>query len=85
MERVAQDERVVDVAIDLRYAGQAYEIPISVAREMNSDDWKDVTQRFNAEHQRRYGFDQPFAKVEVVTPRVTATGHCLDLSLSSSR
>jgi N-methylhydantoinase A len=73
-EKVTEEDRIVDVALDLRYAGQAYEIPISVSREMKPDDWSDVARRFHAVHQRRYGFDQPFARVEVATLRVTATG-----------
>ena len=73
-EGVAPEDRAVDVALDLRYAGQAYEIPISVSRRMGSDDWSKAAEQFHAEHQRRYGFDQPFARVEVVTLRVTATG-----------
>ena len=29
---------------------------------------------FHAEHKRRYGYDQPFTTVEIVTLRVTAIG-----------
>jgi N-methylhydantoinase A len=52
--------------LDLRYAGQGYEISVPFSRES--------LQAFRAEHQRLYGFayDKP---IEVVNVRVTASIH----------
>ena len=66
-------DRTIEVALDLRYRGQAYELPIRVAAPLDAASWHDAAVRFHAEHKRRYGFDQP-ADVEVVTLRVTAVG-----------
>lgn len=73
-ERVPAGDQSVEVALDLRYSGQAYELPISVSVPLDETSWKRAQERFHAEHKRRYGYDQPFAKVEVVTLRVTAIG-----------
>ena len=73
-EGVPVEDRAVEVALDLRYRGQAYELPIRVAVPVDADGWRDAATRFHTEHRRRYGFDQPLADVEVVTLRVTAVG-----------
>ena len=36
--------------------------------------WRKQRRRFHQEHKRRYGYDQPFTNVEIVTLRVTAIG-----------
>jgi N-methylhydantoinase A len=73
-ERVPAEDRSVEVALDLRYSGQAYELPIPVSAPLDDAAWRQAQERFHAEHKRRYGYDQPFANVEVVTLRVTAVG-----------
>ncbi|MCC6792710.1 MAG: hydantoinase/oxoprolinase family protein, partial [Thermomicrobiales bacterium] len=73
-EAVPEADRSVEVALDLRYKGQAYELPVVVAGPLDQHSWEATRERFHAEHKRRYGFDQPFAGVEVVTLRVTAIG-----------
>jgi N-methylhydantoinase A len=81
-EGVAPDHREVEVALDLRYHGQAYELPIRVPAQLDGAAWAGVPARFHAEHKRRYGYDQPFANVEVVTLRVTAIGNLPKLHLA---
>jgi N-methylhydantoinase A len=73
-ERVPSQDRAVEIALDLHYKGQAYELPIAVAVPLSEASWRTAAERFHREHKRRYGFDQPFAGVEVVTLRVTAIG-----------
>ncbi len=73
-EGVAKGQRVIELAIDLRYRGQAYELPIRVSLPLDAAAWKDAVLRFHAEHKRRYGYDQPFVLVEAVTLRATAIG-----------
>ena len=74
-EGVPPDDREVQVALDLRYQGQAYELPVTIPARLDAAGWRDAAARFHVEHRRRYGFDQPFARVEVVTLRVTAVGN----------
>jgi N-methylhydantoinase A len=73
-EGVAAPQRKIDLAVDLRYRGQAYELPIRVSLPLDTAAWNDAASRFHAEHKRRYGYDQPFVPVEAVTLRATAIG-----------
>jgi N-methylhydantoinase A len=73
-EDVPPADRVIAVALDLRYQGQAYELPLAITSHLDSAVVRDVAQRFHVEHKRRYGFDAPFAPIDVVTLRVTAIG-----------
>jgi N-methylhydantoinase A len=75
-EGLAPAERTIEVALDLRYRGQAYEISIPARLPLDAERWSAAAAQFHAEHLRRYGFDQPRAEIEVVTLRVTAVG-CL--------
>jgi N-methylhydantoinase A len=73
-EGVAEAKRAIEVALDLRYRGQAYELPIRVNVPLDAMAWNDAAMRFHEEHKRRYGYDQRAVPVEVVTLRVTAIG-----------
>lgn len=73
-EQVGAEDRAIEIALDLRYSGQAYELSIAVNLPLDEASWADAAERFHAEHKRRYGFDQPFTEVEVVTLRVTGIG-----------
>ena len=73
-EGIAENDRSVEVALDLRYHGQAYELSIPVRAPLDSMIWFEAAQQFHVEHKRRYGFDQAFTDVEVVTLRVTGIG-----------
>jgi N-methylhydantoinase A len=73
-EGVAQAQRVIELAVDLRYRGQAYELPIRVSLPLDAAAWSEAATRFHDEHKRRYGYDQPYVPVEAVTLRATAIG-----------
>jgi len=73
-EGVPESDRALEVALDLRYRGQAYEIPIRVRLPLDEAGWQHAAVQFHDEHKRRYGFDQRLVPVEVVTLRVTAIG-----------
>ncbi len=73
-EGVPPAARTVECALDLRYQGQSYELSIPVPPRLAAADLEDAAARFHVEHRRRYGFDEPFARVEVVTLRATAIG-----------
>jgi N-methylhydantoinase A len=73
-EGVPEVDRAIEVALDLRYRGQAYELSIRANVPLDSGGWSDAAARFHDEHYRRYGYAQRSAAVEVVTLRVTAIG-----------
>jgi N-methylhydantoinase A len=52
-------------SVDVRYQGQGY--------ELNVPHTKDLVRDFQREHRRRYGYDYPNRKVELVTLRLRST------------
>lgn len=60
-------EAECEVAYELRYRGQAFELPISGGPR---PDPGDLGERFAAEHDRRYGYRDPEAEIELVNLRV---------------
>jgi len=73
-EDIPATDRSIEVTLDLRYKGQAYELPIPATVPLTSAALDAARAAFDIEHKRRYGYDQPFTRVEVVTVRVTAIG-----------
>ena len=73
-EQIPSADRAIDVTFDLRYQGQAYELPIHAALPLTAESLDTARAAFDVEHKRRYGYDQPFTNVEIVTLRVTAIG-----------
>ena len=73
-EGIPEADQAIEVALDLRYRGQAYELPIRVLTPLDAAAWDAAAESFHAEHKRRYGYDQRAVPVEVVTLRVTAIG-----------
>lgn len=67
-EGVAPNDRRLHTAIDLRFAGQSYEITVSVADEVS------VIETFLREHQRLYGYAPGGKPIEIVAARVEARG-----------
>ena len=77
---VAQEGDVIGshelrLACDMRYPGQAFELPIEVPdyslEQLTSTDLIDL---FNAEHDRLYGFVEPDSSVQVTTLRLSVVG-----------
>lgn len=60
--------------VDMRYAGQAYELSIPFRSSLLRD--------FHAAHERRYGYSDPQRATEIVTLRVRFTGHTVKPSLT---
>jgi N-methylhydantoinase A len=79
-EGVEEDARSVRYAADLRYRRQGYEIAIDVDPDA-LDDLAGLGERFDAEHQRLYGFTLP-GGVEVVNIRATGVGRPPELALA---
>jgi N-methylhydantoinase A len=65
--------------VDVRYAGQAFEVPLSIDPEtLHRDGIQGIIKRFDEEHRRLFTFnmDSPH---EIVNLRVVALGQALDL------
>lgn len=69
-EGFARRNIVVARSLDLRYAGQSYELNVPMGPELQS-----VAEAFHAEHQKRYGHHARGEPLEIVTARVRACGH----------
>lgn len=70
-EGVTDSQRKTIAAIDARYVGQAYELPIPYTPAQNMDDLAD---HFHQAHQRAYGYTLPGRAIELINLRVQAIG-----------
>ena len=61
------------MAVDVRYAGQAFEVPVELPEEPSFDDAmkKLINERFHANYFRLYGHNDPEAETEWVTLRAS--------------
>jgi N-methylhydantoinase A len=70
-EGVALENRRVVCTVDMRYAGQNYELPIALPS--SEDPISALAAAFAAAHQRQYGFSADDEAVQLVTFRVEAS------------
>ncbi|MEO5611306.1 MAG: hydantoinase/oxoprolinase family protein, partial [Sphingomicrobium sp.] len=69
--------------IDLRYQGQAFEVPMTIDAEMlRTDGIKGLVARFDDEHRRLFTFNMESAH-EIVNLRAVALGPALDLQAAA--
>ena len=74
-EGLAEEDISFQRQIEMRYAGQSYELPIDCAGgEVAPGDLEDVVERFHVEHDRAYGHGYPGQPIELVNFRLTALG-----------
>jgi N-methylhydantoinase A len=73
-----QDDPELRAVYELRYRGQAFELPISAGTEPLPQE---LREQFEAAHEERYGYRDPEQQLELVTIRVTAIGSGTDVSL----
>ena len=78
-EGIAESDVTSQFELDIRYEGQAFEVPLSIdADVLRRDGLKAVTDRFDAEHKRLFTFNMDAAH-ELVNLRAVAMGPALDL------
>jgi N-methylhydantoinase A len=65
-EGIAREDILLEPALDLRYAGQSFELTIPFTRQ--------VIEQFHQAHQANYGYANLRASVEIVNLRLKATG-----------
>jgi N-methylhydantoinase A len=66
-EELGSDKAEIRVRYDLRYTGQAFEITVPGEPE---PDIEELRRAFDEAHERRYGYSDPDATLELVTVRV---------------
>ncbi|MBV9689322.1 MAG: hydantoinase/oxoprolinase family protein [Ktedonobacteraceae bacterium] len=68
-EGVAADSLIIERSLDLRYVGQSYELTIPFA-----GDSLQAANQFHVAHERRFGYNDPNERVQVVNVRLKARG-----------
>ncbi|PQJ35547.1 5-oxoprolinase [Salinibacter sp. 10B] len=61
---------MLDLELDLRYAGQSYELSVPLETPVTSDHVADAVADFHERHRERYGHADPDESVEIVALRV---------------
>jgi N-methylhydantoinase A len=65
----------VQRAADMRYVGQEHAVTVELAAELfAAEDREAIMRRFDAVHERRYGYSAPGEKAEIVSLRSAITG-----------
>lgn len=71
--------------VDIRYSGQAFEVPLTITEEtLRCDGVKGLLDRFDAEHKRLFTFNMDTPH-EIVNLRAVALGEALDLPAAELR
>lgn len=78
-EGVAEEDITSEFEVDVRYAGQAFEVPLTITPEVLEQDGIDgILARFNEEHNRLFTFNMDTPH-EIVNLRAVALGQSLNL------
>ena len=72
------ERRRIERAVDMRYAGQAYELRVALSQECK--DAAAVAEVFHVEHERIYGFRDADTEIELGTARLAMVGETAKLS-----
>lgn len=76
---VPDDEITSEFEIDVRYAGQAFEVPLTISADvLRADGIPGILARFDEEHRRLFTFNMETPH-EIVNLRAVALGRALDL------
>ena len=70
LERERAATPALEALLDLRYAGQSYELEIPLALPVSPQHLRQAVDTFHEDHARRYGYATPERPVEAVTLRV---------------
>ncbi len=70
-EGLTEERMVFDVLLDMRYAGQAHELMVTLPAPLSAET---LAEAFHEAHRQTYGHAMPDRVVEIVNVRVQATG-----------
>jgi N-methylhydantoinase A len=74
-ERIPPGGRRITRTVDMRYAGQNYELPVALPDgEFGAGTLEDLAYGFAAAHERMYGFTADDEPIQLVTYRLEASG-----------
>lgn len=73
-EGVARENHVFERALDVRYAGQSFELTVPVTDRVLKSSLDEIAEEFHSLHRRRYGHASPEEPLELVTIRLRARG-----------
>lgn len=77
---LSDDEITSEFEVDVRYAGQAFEVPLTITPEvLEKDGIEGILKRFDEEHHRLFTFNMDTPH-EIVNLRAVALGQVLDLA-----
>ena len=71
----------IDAVYHLRYQGQAFELPVAAGPTPTPEE---LREKFERQHQDRYGYSDPEQRLELVTIRVSATAPTVGVELSGA-
>jgi len=72
---IPPERRSLDRRLDLRYAGQSFELSVAAPDTIDADALTAIADRFHDRYADRYGHAAPEEPLELVTVRVRARGH----------
>ncbi|HEY0275165.1 MAG TPA: hypothetical protein VGC31_03725 [Paenirhodobacter sp.] len=70
---VRPESRHIGATLDMRYAGQNFEIPVPFDPDIPLDPAA-LSEAFSAAHRQTYGFDNKTAQIEVTSVQLAASG-----------
>jgi N-methylhydantoinase A len=73
-EGFSADRIRIDRALDLRYAGQGYELTVSCGPLSKAEDLANLRTTFDTQHKSMFGHMAPGEPIEIVSYRMQATG-----------
>ncbi|KKW91287.1 MULTISPECIES: hydantoinase/oxoprolinase family protein [Sphingobium] len=78
-DAITADDTEVDFEVDVRYSGQAFEVPMPVTLDaLEAEGIANLTRRFDDEHRRLFTFNMD-SQHEIVNLRAIGLGKALDL------
>jgi N-methylhydantoinase A len=80
-DALGEPDAELSAVYELRYGGQAFELAIAADLTPELDD---LREKFEAEHEDRYGYSDPDGQLELVTIRVSATVPGADVELGDA-
>ena len=73
-EEFSEERIAIERAIDMRYAGQGYELTIPCPASLNSDSMQALRAEFDKQHEKMFGHTAPNEAVEIISYRLRGIG-----------
>ena len=82
-EHFPDDRVVIEHALDMRYAGQGYEMTIPCPSPLKAGDLLTLRKAFDEEHRKTFGHTAPDEPVEIISYRLRGVGRVPPVELPS--